>query len=138
MDKPLWREVCAYTNETSPRLDEVLALNVLLISADQWRADCLGCTAGLPVRTPLTPGPPRGVPALLPRLDPPVRHPPGEWPGGVTRWVNIADARDVVALEKRLARVFGDRVEDIPVQNGATMHDVKPYLTSRQAGEVLA
>ncbi|MBP6669282.1 MAG: hypothetical protein KA180_07530 [Gemmatimonadales bacterium] len=101
-----------------------------------WETLC--AHPGLPVRTLLTLGSPLGVPALLPRLDPPVRQPPGAWPGGVTRWVNIADARDVVALEKRLGRVFGDRVEDIPVQNGATMHDVKPYLTSRQAGEVLA
>lgn len=27
-------------------------MNVLLITADQWRADCLGCAGGLPVRTP--------------------------------------------------------------------------------------
>ena len=27
-------------------------MNVLLITADQWRADCLGCADGLPVRTP--------------------------------------------------------------------------------------
>lgn len=92
----------------------------------------------LPVRTLLTLGSPLGVPALLPRLDPPVAQRPGAWPGGLTRWVNIADARDVVALEKRLARVFGERVEDLPVENGATMHDVKPYLTSREAGGVLA
>ena len=101
-----------------------------------WETLC--ARPDLPVRTLLTLGSPLGVPALLPLLDPPVVQRPGAWPGGVTRWVNIADARDVVALEKRLARVFGDRVEDLPVENGATMHDVKPYLTSREAGGVLA
>jgi hypothetical protein len=77
------------------------------------------------------------VPALLPRLDPPVARPPGAWPAGIRRWVNVADARDVVALEKRLARVFGPGVEDLLVENGATMHDVRPYLTSVEVGRAV-
>ena len=91
----------------------------------------------LPVRTLVTIGSPLGVPALLSRLEPTVTLRPGTWPPGLQRWANIADTCDVVALEKRLARVFGSRVDDSPVNNGATMHDVCPYLTSAEVGRAI-
>ena len=88
----------------------------------------------LPIRTFITLGSPLGVPALLPRLDPSVSRTPAPWPAGIVRWINIADGRDLVALEKRLAKVFGSNIEDYLVENGATMHNISPYLTSREMG----
>nr|WP_205380164.1 hypothetical protein [Streptomyces sp. SID7805] len=60
------------------------------------------------------------------------------WPTPVKRWTNIADAGDVVALAKELAPSFGDRVRDLRVHNGATAHDVRPYLTARETGQAIA
>jgi hypothetical protein len=91
----------------------------------------------LPVRTLITIGSPLGVPSLLPRLRPPVAQPPGKWPNNVARWVNVADKADLVAFEKSLARVYGPRVKDHVVDNGATMHDSKPYLTAVQTGRAI-
>lgn len=90
------------------------------------------------IGTFITLGSPLGVPALWGHLRPPVhKSVPGTWPGSIGRWTNIADKRDVVALEKRLARVYGPRVEDLEVENGATMHDIRPYLTSRELGRAI-
>lgn len=100
-----------------------------------WETLC--AHPALKVHTLITVGSPLGIPALLPRLDPPVVKTPGPWPGGLTRWVNVADKYDVVALEKRLARLYGNRVEDYFVDNGATMHDISPYLTSREVGQAI-
>jgi pimeloyl-ACP methyl ester carboxylesterase len=100
-----------------------------------WETLCANPT--LKIHTFLTLGSPLGVPALLSRLCPPVDRLPGAWPGGVTRWVNIADDRDVVALQKGLAEVYGSNVEDFLIENGATMHSVSPYLTSVEAGEAI-
>lgn len=60
------------------------------------------------------------------------------WPAPVKRWTNIADAGDVVTLGKELAPLFGDRVCDFPVHNGAKAHDVRPYLTARETGRAIA
>ena len=60
-----------------------------------------------PVRTLVTLGAPLGIRNLIfDRLQPPP-EPSGEglrgrWPGGVTSWVNVADAGDAVALVKDL------------------------------------
>lgn len=53
-------------------------------------------------------------------------------------WTNIADRGDVVALAKDLAPVFGHRVTDVLVHNGARAHDVRPYLTARETGQAIA
>ncbi|MET9558613.1 hypothetical protein [Streptomyces sp. NPDC006645] len=60
------------------------------------------------------------------------------WPTPVERWTNIADTGDVVALTKELAPLFGDRLRDVRVHNGARAHDVRPYLTARETGEAIA
>ncbi|MEV6295828.1 alpha/beta hydrolase [Streptomyces sp. NPDC051896] len=57
-------------------------------------------------------------------------------PGGVARWVNVADIADVVALRPRLAAVAAGPVEDLRIRNGAQAHDVGPYLTSAAVGGV--
>jgi hypothetical protein len=90
----------------------------------------------LSVDTLLTIGSPLGLPALLPRLLPPADK-GGKWPGQVRKWVNIADATDVVALAKRLSPIYGNRVVGHLVNNGATMHDAKPYLTARETGDAV-
>jgi hypothetical protein len=54
----------------------------------------------------------------------------------VTRWVNIADRGDLVALEKKLAPKFGD-VEDILVYNGWKSHDVLRYLSAAETGKAV-
>jgi hypothetical protein len=55
----------------------------------------------------------------------------------VTRWVNIADRGDLVALEKKLAPKFGD-VEDVLVHNGWKSHDVLRYLSAPETGKVVS
>ncbi|TXH06665.1 MAG: alpha/beta hydrolase [Candidatus Moraniibacteriota bacterium] len=117
------------------RSDTTLLVGHSLGSVVAWEALC--ANPELPVRTFITIGSPLGVPALLSRLNPSVDTRPGPWPAGILRWVNIADGRDVVALEKCLARVFGSKVDDYFVDNGATMHDVSPYLTSREMGRAV-
>jgi hypothetical protein len=62
----------------------------------------------------------------------------GAWPGGVRRWVNVADSGDVVALVKDLSPQFGLRVGNVLIHNGVTAHDVRPYLTARETGRVIA
>jgi hypothetical protein len=62
----------------------------------------------------------------------------GVWPAPVSRWVNIADRGDVVALVKSLSSRFGDSVEDVLVHNGARAHDAIPYLTAEETGRVIA
>ena len=62
----------------------------------------------------------------------------GKWPGGVQSWVNVADARDVVALVKDLRPLFGDGVVCYLVYNGSHAHDVRPYLTAAETGAAIA
>jgi hypothetical protein len=44
----------------------------------------------------------------------------------------------VVALTKKLGPLFGDALVDIRIVNGATAHDVMPYLTSAETGKAIA
>lgn len=99
--------------------------------------ETLCANSGLPVHTLVTLGSPLGMPALLPHLIPAGRAGRAEWPGGLEQWFNIADAADVVALRKRLRPLFGERVIDEAVNNGATMHDVLPYLTAPETGRAV-
>lgn len=90
-----------------------------------------------PVRTLITLGSPLGTPSLLPRFVPAVRPGHAQWPAGLERWVNVADAADIVALRKQLRPLYGDRVVDHVVHNGATMHHVMPYLTAPETGRAI-
>lgn len=60
------------------------------------------------------------------------------WPGSVQRWVNVAAVGDKVTEAGPLATVFGPKVEDRKVDNGARAHDPEPYLNSRVTGEAIA
>jgi hypothetical protein len=90
------------------------------------------------VSTLVTLGSPLGIRNLIfDKLRPPPMGDQGAWPGRVRRWVNVSDDGDVVALEKRLGSFFAGDVVDIGVDNGATAHDVKPYLTAPETGEAI-
>ena len=94
-----------------------------------------------PVRALVTLGSPLGIPNLIfDRLQPSPVDGRGAWPGGVRRWVNVADRGDVVALVKQLRPWFanGERVEDLQVNNGAKAHDISPYLTAAETGHAIA
>ena len=54
------------------------------------------------------------------------------------RWINIADGGDVVALVKDLRPSFGVNVENHLIYNGATAHDIRPYLTAKETGNAIA
>ncbi|RMB82064.1 hypothetical protein [Streptomyces shenzhenensis] len=92
-----------------------------------------------PDLTLITLGSPLAVRNLVfDRLTPPPVGGYARWPAPVKRWTNIADAGDVVALAKELAPVFGDRIRDHLVHNGAKAHDIRPYLTARETGKAVA
>jgi hypothetical protein len=114
-------------------LGSVLAYEVLCANPD------------LPVRSLVTLGSPLGIPNLIfDRLDPPplaaaecAAGPRGRWPGPGRHWVNIADQGDVVALVKDLRGAFGTGVACWVVDNGATAHDARPYLTAVPTGRAV-
>jgi len=87
----------------------------------------------------VTLGSPLGVRNLIfDRLRPAPTAGKGYWPPSVTRWTNIADRGDVVALVKDLSPFFGTRVSNVLVHNGAKAHDVRPYLTALETGQAVA
>ncbi|MFE6912174.1 alpha/beta hydrolase family protein [Streptomyces erythrochromogenes] len=102
--------------------------------------EALCAMPGHGVRTLVTLGSPLGIAHLVfDRLEPSPLDGRGTWPGDEdTTWTNVADMRDVVALEKDLRPRFGDRVRNALVDNGAQAHSVIPYLTDRVTGEAIA
>ncbi|MEU8433078.1 hypothetical protein AB0F18_09190 [Streptomyces sp. NPDC029216] len=89
--------------------------------------------------TLVTLGSPLGVRHLVfDRLRPPPHAGRARWPAPVRQWVNIADRGDLVALAKELRPLFGDRIRDLPIHNGAKAHDVRPYLTAVESGRAIA
>jgi hypothetical protein len=62
----------------------------------------------------------------------------GRWPGNVKQWTNIAASGDIVAAQKQLAPLFGDRVNDVMIQSGWEAHNSTRYLNSRAAGSAIA
>ncbi len=107
--------------------------------------EALCADPGLPVRMLVTLGSPLGIPNLIfDRLQPaPLSDararagPRGHWPGQGRAWANVADLGDVVALVKDLRQAFGPRVDCWVVDNGATAHDARPYLTAVQTGRAI-
>jgi hypothetical protein len=83
----------------------------------------------------ITLGSPLGIRNLIfDRLTPPPHAGIGVWPGRVTQWTNIADKGDIVAMQRQLAPLFGDRIKDILVHNGADAHHGEWYLTTVEVG----
>jgi hypothetical protein len=91
----------------------------------------------------VTLGSPLGIPNLVfERLTPAPTGGVGAWPGRVARWVNVADADDVVALRKQLAPLFPAPdgkagVEDHLVDNGNEPHAISRYLNAEPTGAAL-
>ncbi|MFJ1749930.1 hypothetical protein ACIOJD_27340 [Streptomyces sp. NPDC088116] len=101
--------------------------------------EALHALPGCPDLTLVTLGSPLAVRNLIfERLIPRPVNGHARWPAPVKRWTNIADRGDVVALAKELASLFGERVRDLPIHNGAKAHDVRPYLTARETGQAVA
>ena len=92
-----------------------------------------------PIKTFITLGSPLAIRNLIfERLRPAPVGNVGMWPGKIRRWINIADDGDVVALVKELKWQFGERVQDKRIHNGATAHNIKPYLTAEETGAAIA
>jgi pimeloyl-ACP methyl ester carboxylesterase len=94
-----------------------------------------------PVAALVTLGSPLGVPSIvLERLRPPAGH-VGRgtlgWPKALRSWTNIADEGDVVALIKRLHTAFGERIDDVTVNNGARAHSAEAYLSTAATGRAV-
>lgn len=91
-----------------------------------------------PVRTLVTVGSPLGIPNLIfDRLVPPPENLVGCWPVGLATWTNISAKGDFVALQRHLAKCFGDRVVDVAVDNESDAHDALRYLTARETGQAI-
>jgi pimeloyl-ACP methyl ester carboxylesterase len=89
------------------------------------------------VHTLVTLGSPLASPMMFEHLDPPPIDGRGRWPGSVQRWVNVRAVGDRAA-EAPLAPRFGDRVEDVVIDNGHRYHDPEPYLNSVATGAAVA
>jgi hypothetical protein len=102
--------------------------------------EALCASPGHDVRAFVTLGSPLGIRNLVfDRLEPGPAGGLGAWPGDSTpAWTNIADEKDVVALEKDLRPRFGERVRNVLVHNGAHAHSVVPYLTDALTGAAVA
>jgi hypothetical protein len=146
------KQVTGYISETEVRqaaiaaVDDAVREDTRIIIAHSLGTvvayEALHANAGNPrwanVRTFITLGSPLGIRNLIfDALDPPPSDGLGRWPPGITRWTNISDDGDIVALDKRLAPLFGGDLIDIGVHNGATAHDVRPYLTARETGRAI-
>lgn len=92
----------------------------------------------------VTLGSPLGIPnVIFHRLTPTPVDGRGAWPAAVTRWVNVADPDDVVALRKQLEELFppptgGVAIVDELVDNGDEPHAIRRYLNAKQTGAALA
>jgi hypothetical protein len=91
------------------------------------------------VGTLVTLGSPLGIRHLIfDALQPAPENGHGRWPRLLQRWINISDDGDVVALDKKLGNLFGERVQDIGIDNGASAHSIAPYLTAAATGRAIA
>ena len=89
--------------------------------------------------TLITMGSPIGIRNLIfDQLEPSPVNGMGRWPGGITRWINISDDGDVVALDKQLDHLFHGDIVDIRIHNLSKAHDVTPYLTAKATGAAIA
>ncbi len=89
------------------------------------------------VHTFVTLGSPLGSPMLGAMVDPPLIDGKGQWPGSIQRWVNVRAVGDKAAAVPLRAR-FGDRVEDVQVDNGHRAHAPEPYLNAAVTGAAIA
>jgi len=89
------------------------------------------------VPTFVTLGSPLASPMIFEQLDPAPVGGQGVWPGAVERWVNVRAIGDKAAAAA-LREKFGDRVEDVLVDNGHRAHAPEPYLNAAVTGAAVA
>jgi len=95
------------------------------------------CRTKTNVVTLITLGSPLGIRNLIfDRLNPTPIQNKGAWPN-VKYWTNVSDKGDLVALEKKLAPLFGERVNDLIVFNGSDAHHGERYLDTKEVGEAI-
>jgi pimeloyl-ACP methyl ester carboxylesterase len=90
-----------------------------------------------PVHTFVTLGSPLASPMLFNSLEPAPVDGQAMWPGSVQRWVNIRAVNDP-ACETCLKDHFGQRVEELVIDNGHRAHAPEPYLNSSLTGAAIA
>lgn len=96
------------------------------------------CRKPMNVVSFVTLGSPLGIRNLIfDRLQPAPQAGVGCWPGRVAHWTNIADAGDIVAVQRLLAPLFGGRVKDVLVHNGSDAHHGERYFTTAEAGAAI-
>ncbi len=89
------------------------------------------------VHTFVTLGSPLGSPMVGGMLDPPWSTARDSGRARSQRWVNVRAVGDKAAAVP-LGDRFGDRVEDVMVDNGHRAHSPEPYLNSPPTGEAIA
>ena len=89
------------------------------------------------VHTFVTLGSPLASPMIFERLEPPPIDGKGQWPGSVERWVNVRAVGDKAAAVS-LREKFGQRVEEVLIDNGHRAHDPEPYLNAAATGAAIA
>ncbi|MFG2825383.1 hypothetical protein ACGFX4_38880 [Kitasatospora sp. NPDC048365] len=91
--------------------------------------ETLHANPDLEVELLVTVGSPLRVPALARRLDPALRSGRGALPAGVSRWVNIADVGDLIAVPPKLGEVFPVHADET-CDNGIGFHGLGGYLAN--------
>jgi hypothetical protein len=91
----------------------------------------------------ITLGSPLGFRGIRKLLAPHLEGGPAPWPNGVTTWLNVAAAKDPVALVKVLNGLFAGQIDDEPATNPpGDAHGADGYLqnvhTARTLARVLA
>ncbi|MEU9167237.1 antibiotic ABC transporter ATP-binding protein [Streptomyces sp. NPDC048420] len=90
-----------------------------------------------PVTDFVTVGSPLGLSLIFNRLSPLPRDGKGAWPGNITRWTNLTDPGDLVAVVDELAPRFGGVVDD-SLDNGSAPHSLTRYLLAKKTGRAVA
>ncbi|MFJ5218768.1 hypothetical protein ACIP98_29115 [Streptomyces sp. NPDC088354] len=86
----------------------------------------------------VTLGSPLGLPGLARKLEPEPRHGRGTRPAGVRRWVNIADAGDLVALPPELGGMFPVDTHGVTETGVLGFHGLKGYLADGLTAAAIA
>ena len=89
------------------------------------------------IHTFVTLGSPLASPMILDSLEPALADGHGAWPGSVKRWVNVRAVGDKAAAVP-LGETFGERVEEVLVDNGHRAHAPEPYLNAAATGAAIA
>jgi hypothetical protein len=89
------------------------------------------------VHTFVTLGSPLAAPMIFDTLDPRPVDGRGQWPGKISRWVNIRAVGDKAAAVPLHER-FGPDVEDVVIDNGHRAHAPEPYLNAASTGAAIA